>query len=171
MDNIYCSKGKIEDSDSFSSDDNIPLANFKAKKFRSPFQELLSTPNYAVTKNKPRRKAVDYKGQRITKDLFKEREALNENEKTKKTTLKNYKRKAKEISEKKTKDGNQQRSHSDERKRSKVPSEESWFCYACKENRVSDMKQCVKCHIWYHEECVGLTKNDKELFYCQNCDE
>ncbi|CAH2002876.1 unnamed protein product [Acanthoscelides obtectus] len=63
---------KVEDSDSFSSDDNIPLANFKAKKFRSPFQELFPTPNYAVTKNKPKRKAIDYKSQRITKDLFKE---------------------------------------------------------------------------------------------------
>ncbi|CAH1962392.1 unnamed protein product [Acanthoscelides obtectus] len=50
MDNIYSSKGKIEDSDSFSSDDNIPLANFKAKKFRSPFQELLPSPNYDVKK-------------------------------------------------------------------------------------------------------------------------
>ncbi|CAH1994033.1 unnamed protein product [Acanthoscelides obtectus] len=102
--------------------------------------------------------------------ITKEREALNENEMTKKATLNNYKRKIKET-EKKTKDGNQKRSHSDERKRSKVKLEESWFCCACKENRVSDMRQCVKCHIWYHEEYVVLTKNDKELIYCQNSDE
>lgn len=30
--------------DGFGSDDNIPLANLKAKKCRSPFQELLPTP-------------------------------------------------------------------------------------------------------------------------------
>lgn len=88
----------------------------------------------------------------------------------KKTTLENHKRKTKET-EKKTKDGKKQRSHSDKRKKSKLSSEESWFCRACKENRVSDMRQCVKCNIWYHEECVGLTKDDKESFYCQNCDE
>lgn len=162
MDIINSSEEEIEDRDGFGSDDSIPLAILKAKKFRSPFQELLPTPNYAVTKNKPRKKAINYKGQRVTKDLFKE--TLNENEKTR---PKSDKRRTTET-EKKTKDGKKQRSHSD--KKRKLSSEESWFCRACKENRVSDMRQCVKCKIWYHEECVGLTKNDKELFYCQNCD-
>ncbi|XP_063895036.1 inhibitor of growth protein 2-like [Helicoverpa armigera] len=162
MDNIYGSEENIEDSDDFSSDDNVPLANLKDNKFRSPFQELLPTPNYAVTKNKPRRKAINYKGQRVTKDLFKEQETLKENKLTKK-------RKPKES--KKTKNEKKKRSKGDKRKRSNLSVEESWFCPACNENRVSDMRQCVKCRIWYHEECLGLTKNDKDFFYCQNCDE
>lgn len=30
-------------------------------------------------------------------------------------------------------------------KRTKVLSESSWFCHACKEEQLSDMRQCVQC--------------------------
>ncbi|KAI4464358.1 zinc finger fyve/phd-type [Holotrichia oblita] len=43
-----------------------------------------------------------------------------------------------------------------------------WYCPACKENRLTDMRQCVKCKVWYHEECVGLTESDL-LFQCPEC--
>lgn len=102
IDHIYSFEEKIEDRDSFGSDDNIPLISLKAKKFTSSFQELLPTPNYAVTKNKPKRKVINYRGQRVTKDLFKDQATLKENKKNA-TILKNCKRKPKET-EKKTKD-------------------------------------------------------------------
>lgn len=65
--------------DSDDSEDNIPLINFKkvtkaipADVAKTPFQELIPTPNFATIKTKPRRKALNYVGQRVTKDLFKD---------------------------------------------------------------------------------------------------
>ncbi|CAH1996069.1 unnamed protein product [Acanthoscelides obtectus] len=43
-----------------------------------------------------------------------------------------------------------------------------WYCQACKENRLSNMRQCMKSQIWYHEECVGLTESDL-IFECPEC--
>nr|CAI5850570.1 unnamed protein product [Callosobruchus analis] len=77
--NIYTSEDE-SDTEGFDSDDNMPLARI-AKKYESPFHELLPTLNYAVTKNKSKRKAINYKGQRITKDLFKEQKSTLETKK------------------------------------------------------------------------------------------
>lgn len=46
---------------------------------------------------------------------------------------------------------------------------ENWYCQACKVDLVSDMRQCIDCFLWYHEECVGLSKNDIEEFLCPEC--
>lgn len=46
---------------------------------------------------------------------------------------------------------------------------EKWFCHGCKLEREEDMRRCRKCFKWYHEECVGLTKDDDEDFICPNC--
>lgn len=48
---------------------------------------------------------------------------------------------------------------------------ERWYCLACKEERIADMRQCVECHKWYHEDCVGLTKSDLDAFVCPNFQE
>ncbi|KAL4717794.1 hypothetical protein ACJJTC_000943 [Scirpophaga incertulas] len=56
--------------------------------YLTPFQELLPTPNYATIKNKPRRKALNYIGQQVTKDLFKEIETtIAKNNKKENTQL------------------------------------------------------------------------------------
>ncbi|CAG5000544.1 unnamed protein product [Parnassius apollo] len=65
-----------------SFDDDMPLSELKNNKKRSDiqessFKEFLPTPNYAETKAKPRRKALNYVGQRITKDLFKDKTGNN----------------------------------------------------------------------------------------------
>ena len=68
---------RSDSSSSEDSEDNIPLQNLREqnKSLKSPFQQLIPTPNYAVVKqNKPKRKAFNYKGQRVTRDLFMERE-------------------------------------------------------------------------------------------------
>lgn len=46
---------------------------------------------------------------------------------------------------------------------------ESWFCGICCEDVVKDMRLCGVCGIYVHEECVGLTKDDKDLFICPKC--
>lgn len=47
--------------------------------------------------------------------------------------------------------------------------EENWFCSVCYEDYESDMRQCVKCKDWVHEDCVGLTIDDLEDFECPEC--
>nr|CAH7752017.1 unnamed protein product [Callosobruchus chinensis] len=60
----YSSEDESE-SEGFDSHDimiiDIPLARI-AKEYKSSFHELLPTPNYAVTKNKSRSKAINYRG-------------------------------------------------------------------------------------------------------------
>lgn len=56
--------GKI----SASASENIKLS------IKTPFHEQMPTPNYATEKpQRPRRKALNYKGQRITKKLFEDK--------------------------------------------------------------------------------------------------
>ncbi|CAG2054953.1 unnamed protein product [Timema podura] len=117
-------------------DNEIPLANLKTKdSLKSPFHELMPTPNYAVVKAKPRRKALNYQSQRVTKELSKvkvSREKTNKQGKTKKN------------------------------KGTNRPSKDGWYCHGCRDEKVAGMRQCSQCLHWYHEECVGLTKEDHQ---------
>ncbi|KAJ2940839.1 hypothetical protein O0L34_g10097 [Tuta absoluta] len=208
------------DNSNSNNSDDIPLSKIKKSAepsvtdARTPFQKQIPTPNYANIKSKPRRKALNYIGQKITKDLFstvkdKKNEKLEKNKqvisdigkdqaegkRTKNTFHKNTKakklekeknvkkvcnetnhKKKKIISKtKKTKKGEIQ----DKRKTSSIviskdiktkkTKNASWYCQACNEERISDMRQCQKCKTWYHEECVGLTKEDVEQFLCPGC--
>ncbi|KAK4882642.1 hypothetical protein RN001_005961 [Aquatica leii] len=52
----------------------------------------------------------------------------------------------------------------------KGKSKESWYCKACKQDRVADMHLCSICECYLHDECVDLTKEDKEERYiCPYC--
>lgn len=42
----------------------------------------------------------------------------------------------------------------------------SWYCHACKMDKLADMRQCNNCCRWYHETCVGLTPDDMDPFEC-----
>lgn len=44
-----------------------------------------------------------------------------------------------------------------------------WFCKICRKAEIKDMRMCSICSKYVHEECVGLTKFDKELFTCPDC--
>ena len=46
---------------------------------------------------------------------------------------------------------------------------EGLFCPECGENEEEDMRRCESCGVWYHEDCVGLTKDD-ESFVCPESD-
>ncbi|KAF5271298.1 hypothetical protein FQR65_LT05313 [Abscondita terminalis] len=150
--NLYSSE---EEEHELEPKDKITLANLKSKKTKSPFQELMPAPNFAVIKNKPVRKAV-IKGQRITKDLYNNREKTKENEKSKIQKRKGMKPKIENL--KKT-----LRAASDKGKvkKTKVSPDTDWYCHACKVGCLSDMRQCAQCMKWYHEECIGLTNKDK----------
>ena len=46
--------------------------------------------------------------------------------------------------------------------------EEEWFCSLCEEVQIENMIQCLKCSIWVHEACAGVSKN-KKCYYCPQC--
>ncbi|CAH2107479.1 unnamed protein product [Euphydryas editha] len=81
-------------------EDNLTLSELKKHAEKSPFHKQIPTPNFATIKYKPRRKALNYIGQKITKDLFAEEEtAKNTKRTTKKTkpSKKELKKKSNEL--------------------------------------------------------------------------
>jgi len=109
------------------------------------FSSIMSTPAASSIKKKKRvqrKKSINYRATVISKTLFYGKEKSNENEKKKK---KSVAKKNKSIAK-------------------------NWYCPICEESTVSDMRQCVVCLIWFHEECVGLTINDEDDFCCPDCD-
>lgn len=106
------------------------------------FSEMLPTPDFSQKSTKPRRNpAINSRAQVLKKDLF--------------SSLRN---------EKKNKPSNRKIDHK------KTCDKESWFCKACKEDRVADMRLCSACNSYLHDECIGLTKSDKIVPYiCPYC--
>lgn len=131
-----------DDNDSWDSKDELSLAQLKlklTKQLDTSFQDLLPTPETKQASNsKPRKKAINYKAQQVTKDLFRKDDDVP-------TTSKSFKNSWNSTSKK-----------------------DDWYCPACKDSRVMDMRQCLQCKTWYHEECLGLTEMDSD-FECPNC--
>lgn len=130
-----------------------------------------------------RRKAINYRGTLITKDLFDKynQEKINSKEvkvtKEKKINKTNALLMLKQVDEKKTKfketlNPNKVLNKIVSAKKSttvkgKSQKQVSWYCHACKEDRMDDaMRQCSRCSKWYHEECVALTAEDTDDFQC-----
>ncbi|CAB3220890.1 unnamed protein product [Arctia plantaginis] len=181
QENINQKANPDDDKSCFSDEENVPLSNLKKPSNKTEFEDFLPTPNYAITKtNRPRKKALNYKGQRITKDLFDKKDEdkkktknsnTKEHEKNKKDKikLKNKSIKTKDRLPKKVKYIANEQENIKRINEKKDDTEEHWYCYACHENIKLDMRQCKFCKKWYHEECVGLTKHDED-FMCSNCE-
>lgn len=166
---------KKDQNDSFG--DDMLLSELKNNKERSDVQEssfkdFLPTPNYAQTKAKPMRKALNYVGQRITKDLFNDKprnnaknsakQTKNDNNNTKGQKVKTRKKTSKVPNTKPDKIKTKQK-HTIERYKKVINDKESWYCPACNMDTMLAMRQCSKCELWYHEEYVGLTKDDLDI--------
>lgn len=187
----------------------MPLSKLKTKPEKSPFHKQIPTPNFAIIKNQPRRKAINYIGQKITKDLFntvKDKTAKNtlkttkqpkssrrpsymdssknlqltRNQREKGIQLNDSNKRSEEPNKKKgtelkkvTKETRQNEhkklTKATKRKEPKIPKKHGWYCHGCKVDRLADMRQCKQCQMWYHEDCVGLTKEDEEQFICPEC--
>lgn len=149
--NILENKSQTEETS--DSDDNIALATLKqklqkandehvAKTLNMSFQELLPTPHNKNSKiKKVRRKAINYKAQKVTKDLF-------NNETTCTSTI-----------------------PCTSKVKPSVPASqpESWYCPACGEDKQIDMRMCIICSKYYHEERVGIAADDSSDFVCFDC--
>lgn len=96
--------------------------------------EKEGTPEFPQKKGVvKRRKALNYKSQHVTKDLF-NRENMDQ--------IKNK---------------------SLEKQSSKTNKDDEWYCFLCDTSRKLHMRICVACHTWIHEECVGLGPDDEDV--------
>lgn len=164
------------------SEDEVPLVRLKSQKStKTEFRQLIPTPNLGIVKNTPRRKAINYKARIVTKDLFTEREnrkdiqkkKVKENEQKRKEVKSKDKpsKKAnskKECTNKKGKACQTKNSGAIKGKNKGNHADDKWYCYACFTENFEDMRQCPTCQRWYHEECLGLTKDDVD-FDCLFC--
>lgn len=120
-------------SSSDDDEDDVPLAQLK----KTAFQQLMPTPVKNTEKTPTiRRKAINYRGTPVTKDLFDKNNKEN-----------------KQTSTFKDRSGTKQ-------------NQASWYCHGCGDDKMADMRQCPNCGKWYHEECVGLTADDTDNFEC-----
>ena len=53
-------------------------------------------------------------------------------------------------------------------KMQKIKTGDSWFCTLCAETKEEEMIQCLKCRIWIHTQCAGVSAKTK-IFFCSNC--
>ncbi|KAG5896078.1 hypothetical protein JTB14_006867 [Gonioctena quinquepunctata] len=111
------------------------------------------TPTYgknnAVKSIRP--KALNYKAQQVTKDVFTERRGQSAGSSAPKLSVPSISKQHRTIPQ----------------STSKQTIQESWLCAACEKKDQLDMRMCAKCLTWYHEACVGLESDDDEEFeYC-----
>lgn len=169
---MYSSESSSEASEVISLHDESSDAELETS-----FQDILKTPEVKKKPVQNRAKSLNYKAVVVSKALFK----ANDNDGIPTPNITKIKQtKGKKVGGK---------TKGDEIKKGKgkiVPSvkdlleagpssarvnEVSWFCNVCKEDRVADMRLCVQCSKYVHEECVGLTRQDKcPTFLCPECD-
>lgn len=170
MSNERAADVRKESSSSDSESENLPLSMLRAStrqsaskpgtskttglkqgttqaSVKSPFQQLLPTPKNKTIKSAPRKKALNYRGQEVTKDLF------STSAKTASITSTVTSGSA---------------ASSSKASKSTVSHKGAWYCPVCHEDRMQDMRQCQECSIWYHELCVGLIEEDED-FICPGC--
>ena len=126
------------------------------------FTELLSTPNIK-SRRVQRKKSINSRAQKLVVDLFNtDAEKTNAN----KTTSKPRNKKGHKVTNE-TNEPLPSTSAGPQPKKQKV--KESWYCFVCNKDEVKDMRMCNLCGKYVHEECVGLTKGDKDVFVCPQC--
>ncbi|XP_045771781.1 uncharacterized protein LOC123871831 [Maniola jurtina] len=144
---------------------------------------FLPTPKFKVVVTAPRKKSLNYRAQEVTKDLFGDRATnstsqitvpssrvdapgtssiIKINTKTPKSASVTGCISAQPVVAATRKRTSVKTTKSEPKRDDNKP---SWYCPACEEDRLDDMRQCLTCGIWYHEVCVGLTPADK-IFYC-----
>lgn len=158
------------DDDYTTDEDNVPLALLSSKEDKEnqheniTFSQMMITPVKTSSNTVIRKKAVNSLALELKTSIFNtELQTRNKNktnnEGTTKTNTKVVQKVTKPTQKKKA-----------IQKRS-CPAKESWYCFLCREDRVSDMRICNICTRYVHEECAGLTAGDKGIFVCPRCEE
>lgn len=115
-------------------------------KLKLNFKDMLSTPHKTQPARKTR-KAINSRTTVVRKGLFPSAPSNSKDNKKNNSALSIPKSKHPQKSDSRN-------------------TNESWFCFLCKEDKVCDVRLCFQCLRYVHEQCVGLTKQDKEIFVC-----
>lgn len=173
------------DSSSTSVSDMISLHDESSNDgdvLETSFQKILQTPEVKKKTFKQRAKALNYTAVQVTKALFTDKQDEKPvKEETKQTKQKKGGAKTSKLKDFNVKKGRGKTQSSIKDLLEAGPrglqhsnpgqEQESWFCYLCSEDRISDMRLCMKCLKYVHEECVGLTREDNiPKFLCPECD-
>ncbi|KAK4887398.1 hypothetical protein RN001_003669 [Aquatica leii] len=129
------SDSSVSDESSIENSDNETEQNQNVS-----FSEMLETPDMtrkATTKN--RKPAINSRAQVVTKNIFE-----NSGSKEKSSSKMGNKK----IDQKKT---------CQPQPTKKGKSKESWYCKACKQDRVADMHLCSICECYLHDDCMPLS--------------
>lgn len=131
------------------------------KLLNSSFHEVLPTPEKIRKTTRTMKPAINSRGVLLNKKLFDDM----------KTEAKDIKSKKGQRIMKGKKHGNKETKKHSVKSQEKSDSifKESWYCFLCCEDKRIDMRMCGICGTYVHEECVGLTKKDKDLFICPKC--
>ena len=141
--------GPSNDSDNLGSPEAVQDSS------HTSFTEMLSTPKKRRKITRVMKPAVNSRGVLLKKGIFEDKKEDNKNDS--------------QAKNKKVKDATKSGDKMVPKKTSKKKKSDSWYCAICDEDEVKDMRLCGECGIYVHEECVGLTKEDKELFICPKC--
>lgn len=169
----------IQNEDSESDEENtIPLSELKKrlstrKEHENSFQKFLKTPDLTAKKSTPvRRKALNYKAQVVTKQLFNCSDSkitsVQEAE-VQPSCSKNVSAQEAEVQPSCSKNISAQKAEVQ-------PScskgfTDSWYCPLCNEESQKDMRCCARCKTWAHEECLGYSPSDDEEYICGSCED
>lgn len=138
--------------DTSDSEDDIPLKELLNKSIT----EMLETPDKIVkSATNVRQKAINSRALVVKKAVF-----SNEIATSKVTSTPKVKSAPKATTSKAT----------SKKTNTKKVDEQDWYCAVCQMNEVSDMRLCVVCRKYVHENCVGLTKEMKDIFICPLCE-
>lgn len=144
---------KVEDSSNSDDECSLAVLQQRLKKksenkenFNNSFHELMETPDLVKKKEEKaaRRKTLNYKAQVVTKSLFQRAD--------------------------KPKPSTSSCSTSTSKSPANKDTYSPWYCPVCKESRQSDMRRCIQCNSWAHEDCLGYTPSDDDDYICIECD-
>lgn len=123
------------------------------------FRDILETPRASKKVKKNRRKVINSAAVVVTKSLF-IRDPLPQGKKRKKATGASLD-KAKRDKQKRVIQPSSQDLEDAGPSNAEIGNPVSWYCHLCGEDREEDMRLCANCLKYVHEDCLGLTKNDK----------
>lgn len=136
--------------------------------------KMLETPEKIVKSTANRQKAINSRALVVTKTVFHTNENATTSEVTstsKATTIPKAKSTpTATTTPKATTTTKATISKATTKKNTKEKADEQdWYCAVCKMNEIADMRLCVVCGKYIHEDCVGLTKENKDIFICPLC--
>lgn len=173
----------LDTSDTSDTSDSGDDLSTSKDIFNKSITEMLETPEKVTTSVKNvRQKAINSRALVVKKSVFaKDEIATTSKDTSPKATLKSKaslkpkacstpKPTSKVMSTPKdTPASNATTSKATKKNTKEKAAKQDWYCAVCGKNEILDMRLCIICQKYVHEDCVGLTKEMKERFICPSC--